>query len=218
VNENGEAGDYVGEAFLSMFDHRLQLFARPYVSAMAHHLAAVGITANQLTLSGFLIGLLAAVLIAQGFFLMGLAAVLVSRLLDALDGAVARLRQTSDVGGFLDITLDFVFYASIPLAFALYDPTNNALAAAVLLASFIGTGSSFLAFAIFATKRAMTNLSFPNKSFYFLGGLTEAGETILAFGLMCLLPNHFAAIAYGFSVLCLLTTGLRILWGWRQLK
>ena len=31
-----------------------------------------------------------------------------------LDGSVARLTQPTDAGGFLDIALDFVFYATIP--------------------------------------------------------------------------------------------------------
>ncbi|MBS3996682.1 MAG: CDP-alcohol phosphatidyltransferase family protein, partial [Hydrogenophaga sp.] len=141
---------------------------------------------------------------------------LLSRLLDGLDGAVARATAPTDRGGFLDITLDFVFYAAIPLAFAVADPLANALPAAVLLASFIGTGSSFLAFAIVAEKRRLQSLAFPDKSFYFLGGLTEATETIAAFVAMCLWPQWFAPIAYGFAALCALTTVLRIAWGWQR--
>ena len=55
---------------------------------------------------------------------------------------MARLTAPTDRGAFLDITLDFLFYASIPLAFAVADPAANALPAAVLLAAFIGTGSA----------------------------------------------------------------------------
>jgi hypothetical protein len=91
-------------------------------------------------------------------------------LLDGLDGSVARLTQPTDAGGFLDIALDFVFYAAIPLAFAVANPATNALPAAALLASFIGTGSSFLAFAALAEKRGLTDTALPGKSFYFLGG------------------------------------------------
>ncbi|MFM6999566.1 MAG: CDP-alcohol phosphatidyltransferase family protein [Limnohabitans sp.] len=82
-----------------------------------------------------------------------MALLLASRLLDGLDGSVARLTQPTDAGGFLDIALDFVFYAAIPLAFAVAQPATNALPAA-LLASFIGTGSSFLAFAALAENAA----------------------------------------------------------------
>ena len=61
---------------------------------------------------------------------------LLNRALDGLDGALARLSRVTDRGAFLDIGLDFVFYAAIPLAFAVSDPAANALAAAVLLAAF----------------------------------------------------------------------------------
>jgi phosphatidylglycerophosphate synthase len=126
----------------------------------------------------------AAVAIALQAWWWGLALLLASRLLDGLDGSVARLTQPTDAGGFLDIALDFLFYAAIPLAFAVANPATNALPAAVLLASFIGTGSSFLAFAALAEKRGLTNTALPGKSFYFLGGLTEATETITVFAAM----------------------------------
>ena len=80
------------------------------------------------------------------------------------------------------------------------NPATNALPAAALLASFIGTGSSFLAFAALAEKR----------------GLTEATETITVFAAMCIWPEHFAVLAYGFARLCVVTTGMRVEWGyWR---
>jgi phosphatidylglycerophosphate synthase len=138
--------------------------------------------------------------------------------MDGLDGAVARLTTPTDRGAFLDITLDFLFYASIPLAFAVADPAPNALPAAVLLAAFIGTGSSFLAFSVFAERRGLKSEDYPQKGFYYLGGLTEATETLICFGLMCLWPQHFAWWAYGFAVLCALTIVTRVLAGWRALR
>ena len=165
---------------------------------------------------GFAIGIGAAVAIALGHFMAGLALLLASRVFDGLDGAVARATQPTDRGGFLDITLDFLFYAAIPLAFALHDPAANALPAALLLASFIGTGSSFLAFATVAARRGMTSVALPDKSFYFLGGLTEATETIAAFCLMCLWPAWFPVIACVFAALCGVTTVLRLWWGWQR--
>ena len=128
---------------------------------------------------------------------------------------MARQTQATDLGGFLDITLDFVFYASIPLAFAVADPARNALAAAVLLASFVGTASSFLAFAVIAAKRGLDNLAVPDKSFYFVGGLTEGTETLAFFAACCLWPHYFAPLAYGFAALCGLTLVSRVVWGMR---
>lgn len=201
-----------------MFDRSLQALLRPALMAAGRALVRAGVGADALTWLGFALGMAAAVAIASQLWLTGLALLLVSRLLDGLDGAVARLTQPSDAGAFLDITLDFLFYAAIPLAFALAEPAHNALPAAVLLASFIGTGSSFLAFAALAEKRGLSNSAMPGKGFYFLGGLTEASETLAVFAAMCLWPAHFALLAYGFAVLCAITTGMRVVWGYRRLR
>jgi hypothetical protein len=108
-----------------------------------------------------------------------------------------------------------LFYASIPLGFAVSAPQANALAAATLLAAFVGTASSFLAFATLAAKRGMHNTAYPDKSIYFLGGLTEGTETLAFFAVMCVWPQHFAALAYTFAALCAVTIATRIWWGWR---
>lgn len=201
-----------------MFDRNASQMMAPSIQRLARQTRRLGLSANQLTLLGFLLGIVAACLIAFELYLLGAAFILLSRLLDALDGAVARLTQATDAGGFLDIALDFVFYASIPLAFAVSDPARNALPAAVLLAAFIGTGSSFLAFAVMAAKRGLSNLATPNKSFYFLGGLTEASETLLCFMAMCVWPSLFIELAYGFAALCAITTATRIWWGWKTFQ
>lgn len=201
-----------------MLDKVIQQLIRPLMVRAARVLVRLGIGADALTLSGFVTGLAAAGAIASGHPLAGLALLLLSRLMDGLDGAVARATRPSDRGGFLDITLDFLFYASIPLAFAIAEPASNALPAAVLLATFMGTGSSFLAFAVIAEKRRLTSLAFPDKGFYFLGGLTESTETIVAFAAMCLWPAWFPQIACGFAVLCAITTAMRITWGYAAFR
>ena len=201
-----------------MLDRHAVALLRPAVTDAARRLARAGVGANGITLLGFAIGAGAATCIALGAYLAGAALILLSRLCDALDGAVARQTQATDAGGFLDLALDFVFYASIPLAFALAAPARNALAAAALLAAFMGTASSFLAFAALAAKRGLTSLNWPEKSVYFLGGLTEATETLAVFLAMCLWPQAFAPLAWGFASLCALTTISRIAWGWKALQ
>jgi phosphatidylglycerophosphate synthase len=193
-------------------------FLRRPLDAAARVLVRAGIGADAVTLAGFVLGLAAAAAIALGHPLAGLGLMLVSRAADGLDGAVARQTQPTDRGAFLDISLDFVFYASIPLAFALADPAANALAAAALLAAFVGSGSSFLAFAVLAQKRGLASSAYPNKGLYYLGGLTEATETLACFSLMCLWPQHFAVLALGFAALCALTTLTRLWAGWTLLR
>jgi phosphatidylglycerophosphate synthase len=201
-----------------MLDKAVQRALRPLLTRAARGLVRLGVGADAISVTGFAIGMAAAGAIAFQQYGPGLVLLLLSRLMDGLDGAVARATQPTDRGGFLDITLDFLFYAAIPLGFALADPAANALPAAVLLAAFIGTGSSFLAFAAVAEKRQLQSVAFPDKSFYFLGGLTEATETIVAFAAMCLWPQWFPQIAYGFAVLCGITTVLRIGWGYKAFR
>ena len=200
-----------------MFDRPAQALMAPALQVLARGLVRRGVAADVVSWAGFALGIAAAVCIAWQHWLLGLALILASRLADGLDGMVARLTAPTDRGAFLDITLDFLFYASIPLAFALADPAANALAAAVLLAAFIGTGSSFLAFAVLAERRGLKSLAYPSKGLYYLGGLTEASETLACFIAMCLWPSLFAPLALGFAVLCGLTLLARLHVGWRAL-
>ncbi|WP_395687150.1 CDP-alcohol phosphatidyltransferase family protein [Aestuariivirga sp.] len=197
-----------------MLDRLALRLVKPAVELAARQLARRGISAEQVTLAGFCFGLLAAVAVALGFSLLALLPLLLNRTLDGVDGALARLTTPTERGAFLDIALDFVFYAAIPLAFAIQDPGANALAAAVLLASFVATGTSFLAFAVMAEKRGLKSTDFPSKSFYYLGGLTEGTETILCFAAMCLWPQHFAIIALVYATLCAVTAATRLAAGW----
>jgi phosphatidylglycerophosphate synthase len=134
---------------------------------------------------------------------------LANRLADGIDGALARRTGATDLGGYLDIVLDFIIYSGCAFAFALAQP-ENALAAAFLIFSFMGTGSSFLAFAIFAAKRKLDGEAATNKSFYYLGGITEGTETILLFVIILLFPSWFPITAYVYGALCWLTTIGRI--------
>jgi phosphatidylglycerophosphate synthase len=201
-----------------MLDRYILPLIKPAIDGLARRLVQSGAKADQVTLLAFGLGIIAAVLIAFQYYLAGAAMVLLSRLCDALDGAVARQTETTDAGGFLDISLDFLFYASIPLAFAIANPAANALPAAVLLAAFMGTGSSFLAFAALAAKRGLTSIDYPHKSFYFLGGLAEATETLIFFMAICLWPQHFKVLAYLYAAACCVTIATRIYGGWRCLR
>ena len=201
-----------------MLDRALTALIQRPLLALARVAVALKLQADTITLVGFFFGMAAALVIAAGQPLWGLALMLSSRLLDGLDGAVARLSTPTDRGAFLDITLDFLFYASIPLAFAFVEPAANALAAAVLLAAFMGTASSFLAFALMAERRGLKSAVWPHKGLFYLGGLTEATETLICFVLMCLWPAHFANLAYGFAALCGLTVVGRLAAGWQAFR
>ncbi|MDG2405032.1 MAG: CDP-alcohol phosphatidyltransferase family protein [Paracoccaceae bacterium] len=198
-----------------MIDARLHPVIRCWLDLPARALVRVGVGANQITLVGFFIGVLALPALAFDHFWLALLAILVNRLLDGLDGAVAQVTSASDRGAFIDIAFDFVFYALVPLGFALADPAANALPAVVLIVAFVGSGSSFLAFAVIAGKRGMEPKAYPNKGIYYLGGLAEGAETISFFIVVCLFPEVFVPLAYLFAFACAITTLFRLLHGWK---
>jgi phosphatidylglycerophosphate synthase len=200
-----------------MLDRLALAWLAPTVQRLAAVLVQRGVTADEVTLAGAVVGLTGSGLVALGHPLAGLVLMALGRLADGLDGAVARMTTPTARGAFLDIVFDFLFYASVPLAFALADPDRNALAAAVLLAAFIGTGASFLGFAILAERQGLNSAAYPQKGFHYLGGLTEGTETLLCFAAMCVWPGAFAALAQGFAVLCGLTIGTRLMAGWTLL-
>jgi len=197
-----------------MIDAALLPLQRRLLLPVAKAMAARGIRADQVTIAGFLLGLLAVPSLALDAYGVALVFLALNRLADGLDGAIARLGTPTDRGAFLDIALDFVFYALFPLGFALADPEANALPAAILIAAFVGTGSSFLAFASIAAKRGTVSPAYPKKGIYYLGGLTEGFETIALFVLMCVVPQAFPTLAYLFAAACALTTVMRWRMGW----
>ncbi len=201
-----------------MFDRQMLAAVKPFLDRAAGTIQARGISANQVSVVGFGFGIIAAVMIAVGLVEAAVVPLFINRICDGLDGAVARREGPTDRGAFLDITLDFLFYAGVPLAFAFCNPQFNALPAAVLLASFIGTGVSFLAFAIMAEKRGEKSTAYPSKAFYYLGGLTEGTETIVCFVAMCLFRDWFPALAYIYAAMCTLTTITRMVAGWEKFK
>lgn len=191
---------------------------RSPLRSMATRLKDKGVTPDQVTITGFCLGVIAFLFIWQGWFKWGLTFILINRIMDGLDGALARITTKTDAGGFLDICLDFIFYSLAIVGFALSNPIQNALPAAILIFSYIGTGSSFLAFAVMAQKFNLKSVKYPHKSMYYIGGLTEGTETIILMALICLFPAKFPVLAYGFACLCFITTATRIVAGYNTLK
>ncbi len=200
-----------------MLDRWTHAWVQAPLKQLAHKLQG-RVSSDQVTLTGFVVGICSLPALALHWYIPALVCILINRIMDGLDGALARLNGTTDAGGFLDITLDFVFYAAVVLGFALANPESNALAASFLLFSFLGTCSSFLAFAIMAEKRHIARIQFSNKSLYYLGGLTEGTETILFYTAICLWPQLFSPLALGFGGLCLITAATRIYTGYHTIK
>src|SRR5262245_34983430 len=192
-----------------MLDSTLRRLIDPLLNRAGAALARSGLGANAVTVGGFLLGVGAWAALALEAHTLALGLILANRVADGLDGAVARRNGMTDLGGYLDIVLDFIFYAGVPFFFAVGRP-DTALPAAFLAFSFVGTGGSFLAFAAIAAKRGLSTEARGRKSIYYLGGLTEGAETIALFALICLFPDRFALLAWVFGGLCWLTTATRV--------
>ncbi len=200
-----------------MLDRYSLRLIRPGLLRLARLLARSGVRADQVTIASFLTGLLGAASVAGQHFLLGLLLILLSRLGDGIDGSLARINGGTDRGAFLDISLDFIFYSAAVFGFALAEPAENSLAAAFLIFSFVSTGSTFLAYAIMAERRAVNGTRLPGKGFYYLGGLAEGTETIAFFVLACLLPSYFPLLAWIFGTLCMISAAARIMYGYTTL-
>jgi phosphatidylglycerophosphate synthase len=188
-----------------MLDARVQPLIAPPLDRAGQILARAGVSANAVTMSGLAIDIAAIVTIASAYYIAGLALIALSRLLDGLDGAVARASVRSPLGGYLDIVGDYVFYAGVPFGFALASPASNALPAAALPASYLLTCSTFLAYAALAAQHGVEPEPRRLKSFFYSTGLIEGTETIAFFVGMALWPAHFAALAWICSALCVIT-------------
>lgn len=196
-----------------MLDPYIRLLIDPPLNLIGKQFVRMRITANVITVLGFLMGLLAMFMIGMknyeyaGIFLM------LNRFLDGVDGAVARHSRLSDFGGFLDIVCDFIIYSGIVFAFAVAN-SQNAFPAAFLIFSFIGPITSFLGYATIAAKKQIHCHRRGKKSFYYLGGICEGTETAFVLILMCFMPEIFSELCLIYGILCCLTTVGRIYQAW----
>ncbi len=92
-----------------MLDTHVVNFLKSPLEKAAQILKRYHIKPDGVTLAGFFVGCVALVFIWQGSYRTGLVFILMNRIIDGLDGALARITRKTDAGGFLDICLDFIF-------------------------------------------------------------------------------------------------------------
>ncbi len=192
-----------------MFDAKIRPLINPALDVMAREICKFGIGANTVTLMGAIIGLAAAAAIAGEQYGLALALIAANRIADGVDGRVAKINGATEFGGYLDSLGDFLFYVAVPVAFGTTNAANL-FPALLLVAAFTLTGVSFLAFAAIAARQDLGEGAHGRKAIIYSTGVMEGTETILFFVGMCLLPGWFAALAYAFSALCLITVAQRI--------
>jgi phosphatidylglycerophosphate synthase len=199
-----------------MLDPLLRRWIDPSLDKAGAGLARRSMSANAFTLAGLGVGLATVPLLAAERYDIALLVILLNRLIDGLDGAIARQKGPTAFGGYLDILCDMAFYAAVPLGFALARP-DNAVWAALLLASFVCTASSFLGRAVVAAQRGEPDDGARGaKSFFHAAGIIEGTETVVAFVLFCLFPEAFPWLAGVFAGLCLWTAAARAVEAYRS--
>jgi phosphatidylglycerophosphate synthase len=181
-----------------------------------------GVSPNTISLASFVVGILAAGLAFQGWFGLALLLWLVSRVLDGLDGLIARvLHKQTDFGGYLDILCDFAVYATLPIAIVLNQPTQERyLALVFLLAAFYVNGASWMYLAAILEKRSSQYVGDPAAppvmtSIVMPSGLVGAAETILAYCLFLIWPSQAALLFTVFGLMVVFTTLQRLAWAWK---
>ncbi len=201
-----------------MFDNLLRIPKEKVLEPLAKSMP--GVSPTTITSTACLIGVASGVAAAGGQYGAALGLWGMNRLLDGLDGTIARVNgRQSDLGAYLDLVLDMVVYAAIPLGmtFSLNVP-GNVWALAVLFASFYINSATWLVLSSLLEKRNMgarargelTTITMPK-------GLIEGMETIVFYSLFFVFPGSLNVLYSVMAGLVLFSAAQRIGWAIRHL-
>lgn len=197
-----------------MLDARVRAATAPVMDRAGARLAAAGVRPLALTGGAWLVGVGACVAAGAGSWRLALVLWLANRLLDGLDGAVARVEGVTDRGGFLDLVADFSVYAGFVVGVAVAVPSAR-LACLVLLTTYYVSGTALLALSSLLERRR--HRLGDERSLRFVGGLAEGTETAVVYVLFTVVPEHAGAIAWVFAAAVAVTAVQRVVLGIRVL-
>lgn len=161
------------------------------------------ITPNQMTTLAFFAGLTVPVFLYLDQPVMAFSFWILNRILDGMDGWIARERNMkSDFGAYYDILTDFVVYSLIPLAIAFVLREETVYwTTMILLAVFYVNGASWMFLSALIEKRGgeiennrLTTLGMPR-------GLIEGGETIVFYSLFILMPEWITGLMIAMAIM-----------------
>jgi phosphatidylglycerophosphate synthase len=168
----------------------------------------------------FVAGIVSASAAARGATIAALVFWILNRILDGLDGAHARMhRRDTRFGAYLDIVLDFVVYAAIPIGIAFHAGTREtAFAALLLVASFYVNAASWMYLAFLLERRhggaglggGATALTVP-------AGLIGGAETVAFYVAFFLWPASHRPLFYAMAALVAANVLIRLVWAKRHL-
>ena len=190
-----------------MFDRRARILCSPALDLLAGRLGRLGVRANLVTGSGWLVGVGACVAVGFRLWALALTGWLLNRLLDGLDGAIARRRGATDFGAYLDVVADFSIYSGFIVALAIARPEAR-VASAVLLGAYYLSGVALLGGAALLDRHNVVRSD--ERGVRFMGGLAEGLETIFAYVLILLAPTLIVAVEWIFAAMVLVTAIQRL--------
>ena len=172
-----------------------------------------------ITLLALAVGLATAWAAALGATVAALALWFLNRIIDGLDGEVARFRgESSDLGGYVDMMGDVVIYAAIPLALAFAHGEPRVTAAIlIMISSFYINVTSWAYLSALLEKRhaesgsRFTSIAMPS-------GLIEGTETIVVYALLIAAPGIIVQTALVAAAAGLISAAQRMIWAVRALK
>lgn len=200
-----------------MFDDLLRRIKDRWMAPLARMIGQ-RVAPNAVSLLAFAVGLIAAWTAWRGLRTWSVGLWMLNRALDGLDGTHARVhgRQT-DFGGYLDIVLDFIVYAAIPVALVFATPTL-ALAGIALLASFFVNAASWMYLAAIlerrqlgaATRGELTTVTMPP-------GVVAGTETVVFYTALLAWPSARAPLFWLMATLVSVNVVQRLWWAFRAL-
>lgn len=178
-----------------------------------------------LTAIGLVVGIGCAGAAAVGNESLALGLWLANRLIDGLDGGVARQQGTlSDRGGYFDLLADFIVYAAVPVGLVIGSPAPDGLAVplGLLLGSFYINAVSWLALSALLEKRSNSTQSESNgatrmTALIMPSGLIQGAETVIFMAVCILWPGWLTWWFSGMASLVAITAIQRAVWAWRNL-
>lgn len=203
---------------LIMFDKRLRSLKDMFITPLAD-LVGRFLSPNEVSLLAFAVGLGCMAFIAFNHLIAAIVFWVINRVLDGMDGLIARRSgRASDAGGYLDIMLDFLVYAGIPLAIAWTDATLALVCAAMMASFYVNSASWMYLSAVFekhgngaSDRGEKTSISMPL-------GIVEGGETIIFYILMILVPTWRMVLFHLLTGLTFLGAAIRFWQGFKFLR
>lgn len=202
-----------------MFDDFLRRLKDRWFAPLARALGR-GVSPMMVTVAAFLAGVAAGWAVLADANVLAMALWIINRALDGLDGTIARVQRTqSDLGGYVDIVLDFVVYALLPLAMIVAaGDRRTAMTGAFLLGTFFVNAASWMYLAAILERRdrgaaatgELTTVTMPP-------GIVAGTETFVFYSVFVAWPAWRAQGFVVMGALVLLNVVQRLRWGVRHL-